>query len=122
MVQIRFTSNTLVGFAKQHLLEQKVLPSALQFFQHCPQPQALEWLLSMVPEVQDDRAVIASLLRAIAAQEGPIAAKRLALDRFLTSVLRGAHGNDACLAGLALLTRRALWHSKVLRSRKRRRR
>ena len=105
MGQIRFTRSTLVGFAKQHLLEQKVLPSALQFFQHCPQPQALEWLLPMVPEVQEDRAVIASLLRAMAAQEGHIAAKQPELDRFLEGVLQGVHGHDACLAALAFLTR-----------------
>jgi hypothetical protein len=82
-----------------------VLPSALQFFQHCPQAPALEWLLSILPRVPDDRAIIAALLRAMAAQEGHIAAKRPALDRFLEPVLQGAHGKNACLAALAFLTR-----------------
>jgi HEAT repeat protein len=105
MGQIRYASAKLVGFAKRYLQDREVLSSALQFFQHCPQAPALAWLLSILPRVRDDRATSVSLLRAMAAQKGHIAAKRPELDCFLASVLQGTHGKDACLAALAFLTR-----------------
>lgn len=105
MGQIRYSSAQLVKWAKKHLQNQEVLPSALQFFQHCPHEPALEWLLAVLPEVQNDRALLASLLRSMAAQTGSIVAKRSELDRFLEPVLQGKHGKDACLAALAFLTR-----------------
>ncbi len=105
MGQIRYSSAKLVKLAKRHLQNREVLPSVLQFFQHCPHEPALEWLLSILPQVQDDRATIAALLRAMAAQTGNVAVKRAELDRFLEPVLQGAHGKEACLADLAFLTR-----------------
>ena len=104
MGQIRYANANLVKLAKSYLQDREVLPSALQFFQNCPQVQALEWLLSILPQVRDDRATSAALLRAMAAQKGRIAAKRPELDRFLEWVLKGAHGEDTCLAALSFLT------------------
>jgi hypothetical protein len=105
MGQIRYANADLVHLAKRYLQVPEVLPSALQFFQNCPQAQALEWLLSTLPQVRDDRATSASWLRAMAAQKGRIAAKQPELDRFLAFVLQGTHGEDTCLAALNFLTR-----------------
>ncbi|WP_089936257.1 HEAT repeat domain-containing protein [Candidatus Entotheonella palauensis] len=105
MGQIRSSGAKSVWLAKKYLRDQDVLPSALQFFQYGSQEHALEWLLSILPRVQNDRATIAALLRAMAAQPGTIAAKRPELDSCLGQSLQGAHGRDTCLAALMFLTR-----------------
>lgn len=103
--QIRSSNTKSVWLAKKHLRDRQVRPSALQFFQSCPQELAFDWLLSILPRVQDDRATLAALLRAMAAQEDDITAKRPELETFLEPVLQGAHGKDACLAALTFLAR-----------------
>ncbi len=103
--QIRFSSDKSAWLAKKHLRDREVQPSALQFFQSCPQPLAFDWLLSILPRVRDDRSAIAALLRAMAAQPQNLTAKRTELDTLLTSGLQGAHGDDACLAALTFLIR-----------------
>ena len=105
MGQIRSTSSSLIGLAKASLQDREVLPSALQFFQYCPQAQALDWLLAILPRMRRERDVSALLLRAMAAQKGRIAAVHPMLDEWLAMALQGAHGEEACLAALAFLAR-----------------